>query len=264
MKTGILGLTRRYLAFRRQCKPRHGFGIHSPFVFDLYTQAIDPDRKDAAFRPIERYRQSLKRSAQRVAVVGMDGRSQATAELRQLAWNVAIPPHLGRLLFRLCRYMQPQSIVELGTSVGISTLYMAAAAPDTPLHTIEVNADVLQVASNQFDSMGYGNVHTHSGTFAEHLPALLEQLPSVGLAFVDGHHQGEAMLRYVEAMLPHTTPSSMLVLDDIRWSDDMEAAWHKLCADSRVSLSIDLFRCGILLFRQGIVKQHFNLRYGPY
>lgn len=264
MKTGILGLSRRYLAFRRLCKPRHGFGIHSPFVFELYTQAIDPDAKEPAFLPIERYRQSLKRCAQRIDLVGADGCSQATSEVRKIARKAAIPPHLGRLLFRLCRYMQPQSIVELGTSLGISTLYMAAATPDVPLHTIEVNADVQQIAQNQFDTMGCGNVYTHCGTFAEHLPSLLQHLPSVGLAFVDGHHQGEAMLRYVEAMLPHITPSSMLVLDDIRWSDDMEAAWHVLCADPRVSLSIDLFRCGILLFRQGVAKQHFNLRFGPY
>lgn len=264
MKTGTLGMTMRYLQFRRRCKPKHGYGVHSPFVFDLLMQVIEPDPRMAPFEPIERYRYTLKHSAERIHRQPIDGVMEPSIALRRLAQHVAIPPHMGRLLYRLCLYAQPKNIVELGTSVGISTLYMAAAAPSCPIHTIEAEPNVLSIAQKQFKHLGYNNIHTHQGTFAQQLPPLLDEVPSVGIALIDGHHHGPAVVGYTEQLINKASPSTIIVLDDIRWSRSMETAWQHLCAHPDVRLSIDLFRCGLLLFRQGMAKQHFALRFGPY
>lgn len=264
MKTGPIGMLTRFLQFRHRCKPKHGYGIHSPYVFDLLTKVIEPDPRSSAFEPIEQYRNELKHSKLTIDRHPIGGELEPSISSRRLAQHVAVPPHMGRLLFRLCQHAQPQNIVELGTSVGISTLYMATAAPGCNLHTIEAEPNVLDIARNQFKQLNYNNIHTHLGTFVQQLPPLLRELPNVGFALVDGHHHGPAMVDYTEQLMAKATPSTIIVLDDIRWSSSMEAAWQHLREHPAVSLSIDLFRCGLLLFRQGMVKQHFCLRFGPY
>lgn len=264
MKTGPIGMLTRYLQYRRSCKPKHGYGIHSPYVFDLLTQVIEPNTHTAQFEPIEHYRKELKNSKLTIHRQAIGGMLEPSISSRKLAQHVAVPPHMGRLLFRLCQHAQPQNIVELGTSVGISTLYMAAAAPKSALHTIEAEPNVLDIAKNQFKQQNNNNIQTHLGIFSQQLPQLLRELPNVGFALVDGHHHGPAMVDYTEQLMAKATPSTIIVLDDIRWSRSMEAAWQHLREFPAVSLSIDLFRCGLLLFRQGMAKQHFCLRYGPY
>lgn len=265
MKTSTLGLLRRYISFRRHCSKRHGFGVHSPYVFDLLTKVIEPDeRQNFVFFDIANYRRMLKNHGGIINREPVNGEPQTPISVRSLAKQAAVPAHLGRLLYRLCQHVQPKNVVELGTSLGVSTLYLATGASKGMVHSIEADSQVLSVTEEGFKIFKCSNIRIYKGTFAQQLPPLLKQLKQVDMVFVDGHHQGEALLNYLDMIIPCTTDTSMVIIDDIRWSDDMEEAWRKACADERVSISIDLFRCGLLLFRKGIVKQHFNLRYGPY
>jgi len=108
------------------------------------------------------------------------------------------------------------------------------------------------------------NIKPICGIFETELPHLAQELNSFDFVFIDGDHNGTKLLEYFDVILPKLTSNSIVVVDDIRWSQDMEDAWKEMKANRRVSVSLDLFRCGILFFRQGIAKQHFMLRYGPY
>lgn len=239
--------------------PRHGFGIHSPFVYDLYTQVIEPDVKEPVFSKIEAYRHELKGKKQPLELA--DG---LVTTLGKIATKAATPPHLGRLLYRISHHFQFKNTLELGTSLGISTLYLAAGDTNRPLFTIDKEKKLVDFAAEQFKLMEYSNIHPTVEDFDTELPRLLFRLKKVGLVYIDGCQQGRALKRYV-AMIQHNTDSdTVIIVDNIRHNDEIWQAWEYLRQNPRVALSFDMFRCGILMYRQGIAKQHFDLRFGFY
>lgn len=269
MKRGVWGILKNYFRFRRHSLSKGGHGIHSPFIYDLYTTVISNDVKEQAYADIEKYRRELLRCdigiiRKSVAESLNGGFRGELVKLSRLARTVAVPAHLGRLLYRLVNHYKPQNILELGTSVGMSTLYMAKANPAGTLYTIEGDEAILGIAQKRFDILGLKNITPCCGTFETELPRLMKDIERIDFVFIDGDHNGSKLLQYFDVILPKLHPESVVVVDDIRWSDDMEQAWSELVANDAVSVSIDLFRCGILLFRDGIAKQHFKLRYGPY
>ncbi|HNT41592.1 MAG: class I SAM-dependent methyltransferase [Bacteroidales bacterium] len=270
MRTGFIGQLLNYLRFRVNCKRRGGYGIHSPYVYSLYTETLNADSKNnKVFERIEQYRKDLRRCGlsivrQRLGDNPENGFPGDKVKLARIARNVSVPPHLGRLLFRLCSRFNPEIIVELGTSVGISTMYMAAANPNSKVYTIEGEESILAIARNRFKQMGFTNIEPIAGNFDVQLPELIKRISTIDFAFIDGDHNGRALLQNFNRMLPRVADTSVFVIDDIRWSPGMEAAWKQICSNPKVTISIDLFRCGILFFRTGIAKQHFLLRYGPY
>lgn len=271
MRTGIAGQLIGYFRFRARCLPRGGHRIHSPFMFSLYTETIEPDcRKNEVFDKINGYRRELRKCGlsvirQRMGESSENGYRGEEVKLCDIARKVSVPEYEGRLLYRLVERFKPKTILELGTSVGISTLYMALAASEgSSVHTIEGDEAVLDIARNRFAKMGLGQIHVHAGTFDTILPRLLEQLDSVDFVFIDGDHRGELLLRYFDLIAPKLSSNAVVAVDDIRWSRDMESAWNQLRSRDDVSVSVDLFRCGLLCFREGIPKQHFTLRFGPF
>ncbi|KAB2868838.1 MAG: class I SAM-dependent methyltransferase [Bacteroidales bacterium] len=269
MRTGVFGQLLNYYRFWLNSKPIGGHGIHSPYVYNLYTEVIEPDKKEKVFDKIEEYRKELKGCGISVIrkSIGESTNSGYRGEevsLRKIATSVAIPKHLGRLLYRLIQNYQPKTIIELGTSVGISTMYIAHDNSKASIFTIEGDEAVLGIAQNRFRKNGLTNIQTLSGVFDEQLPRILSELNSVDFVFIDGDHNGRSLINYFNLLLPKINEKTVIIVDDIRWSKNMEKAWDYICANAKVSISIDLFRCGILIFEKGIAKQHFALRYGPY
>lgn len=269
MRTGVWGQLVNYIKFRLYSKPVGGHGIHSPYVYKLYTEVIERDNKNTIFEKIEGYRKELKRCGlsiirKSIAENINAGYRGEEVSLRKIAKTVSIPPHLGRLLFRLCSHYQPKSIVELGTSVGISSMYLAAGNNNASLYTVEGDETVLGIAQARFRQYGMNNIQTFPGSFEDQLPHILSELKTVDMVFIDGDHNGRALINYFDQILSKTNENSIVVIDDIRWSKGMERAWNYICDYPQVSVSIDLFRCGVLIFEKGITKQHFTLRYGPY
>lgn len=255
------------MVFRWKCKPKHGFGVHSPFVFNLYTNVIDPDKKESVFDDIEKYRRDLKKSGLSIIRKTVNGKVIGNAHgeevsLKKITSGASIPSDLGRLLYRINHNLDFENVVELGTSVGISTLYLATGNPTRPVYTIEAEESIIHIAQSRFRSMGYCNITGICGDFQHELPMLLENLQTVGLVFIDGNHNGEALKNYMNTLSPAITENTVVVIDDIRWSSQMEAAWHEISSNKNVTVSLDLFRCGVLIYKKGIRKQNFMLRYG--
>lgn len=269
MRTGFLGQIYNYYKFWLNSKPQGGYGIHSPYVYKLYTEVIEPDKKEKIFDKIEGYRRDLMRCGLSIIrkSIGNSLRGGYRGEeisLKKIAGAVSVPPHLGRLLYRLCSYYQPRNIVELGACVGISTMYLTTYSQQSTVFTIDGDEAVLGIAQTRFRQYGFSNIQTLAGNFDVQLPRIVNELNSVDMVFIDGDHNERALIGYVNQVMPKINNKSIIIVDDIRWSKGMEKAWKYLCSLPEVSISIDLFRCGILIFEEGIAKQHFLLRYGPY
>lgn len=145
-------------------------------------------------------------------------------------------------LFSYTLLAQARCCVEIGTNVGISSAYigvaMAAGGPGWELHTIESSPYRVRFAKRLHASLGLDGIHYHSGLFYDVLPDLLDSLGDrVDLAFIDGQHQYQPTLDFFNAIYEHTTPTALLIFDDIEWSDGMKDAWKVIKVDKRIAIS---------------------------
>jgi predicted O-methyltransferase YrrM len=163
-------------------------------------------------------------------------------------------PSSALVLFRLIRQLRPTTAVELGTSLGISGCYQAAAMRINgvgTLVTLEGADAVAGVAERNFASIELSNIRVVRGRFQDTLPHVLSSYPSVDYAFVDGHHHEAATIRYFNALLPALSKRGVVVFDDIRWSDGMLRAWRVICSNPAVRISIDMGSMGLVSISGG-------------
>lgn len=252
-----------YLRFWLRSGNAHG--LHSPFVFRLYTTVIRHDGHFGAYDAVEAWRRELLRSTGRVTVCDFGAGSHTGAgqvrRVADIARVAAKPPRLAQLLFRLVNHFQPATILELGTSLGLTTAYLAAAHSRHQVITFEGCPATATVARQTFAALKLNNIELREGNLDETLAPTLSALPrAVDFAFFDGNHRYEPTLRYFELCLAKAHEHSVFVLDDIHWSAEMERAWETIKAHPQVMLTVDLFYVGLVFFRRNQPKQHFSLR----
>lgn len=257
-----LRLLWRYLQYF--WRARTIYDIHSPFVADLVNAILEDKRHFYAFSQIELLRDQLLQMRKELNIedhgAGSLVNKNQMRSVASIARYSAISPATGRQLFRLVNFCKPNSILELGTSLGISTLYLASGALNAKVITLEGCPDIAAQAQHNFNVMNAQNITLREGTFEKLLPPALENIKTLDFLFLDGDHRAGASLQYFEQCLPHAHASSVFVIADIHWSDEMQQAWHRMRRHPRVSLSIDLFHIGILFFRtENRQPEHFTL-----
>ena len=252
-----------YLRFWLRSGNAHG--LHSPFVFGLYTGAVRHTGHFRAYEKVEARRRQLLASDRSIAVTDLGAGSHTGAgrqrRVADIARTAAKPPRLGKLLFRLVNYFRPSTILELGTSLGLTTAYLAAADSRSRVLTFEGCPNVAAVARETFAELELSNIELIEGNLDDTLAPSLEALDGpVDFVFFDGNHRYEPTLRYFEQCRAKAHEHSVFVLDDIHWSADMERAWEAIKARPDVRLTVDLFYIGLVFFRTNQPKQHFWLR----
>ena len=243
-------------------------GLHSPFVFGLYTTVIRHTGEYQAFPRIEKRRLELLTSDQVLDVTDFGAGSQVAGAggrrrpVRNIARHAAKPPRLSQLLFRLVNHFRPATVLELGTSLGLTTAYLALADSRSQVITFEGCPNTAAVARQTFASVGIKNARLVEGNLDQTLPATLAGLAQpLDFVFFDGNHRYEPTLRYFEACLANAHENSVFVLDDIHWSAEMERAWEAIKAHPSVTVTIDLFYVGLVFFRKKQRREDFWLRY---
>jgi predicted O-methyltransferase YrrM len=193
---------------------------------------------------IEALRQDLLRSTDEIEHTGR-------VTVSEVCRSASRPPQWARLLFEIVRAFRPEQGLELGTSLGMSASYEAAALELNAkgrLVTLEGCEDLVNRARAHFEQLELADrIEVVLGSFQDTLQPTLDRLGSVGYAFVDGNHDRDATLTYFAQLAPHLLDGAVVVFDDISWSPGMADAWTTLMADPRVSLSVDLFKVGICI-----------------
>ena len=168
----------------------------------------------------------------------------------------------AQLLFRIAKYFDAKTIVELGTSFGITTCYLAAANQDSRVYTFEGSSNIAAIAQNNFDKAGLKNIELIKGNFEKTLPSLNNKIEIVDLLFIDGNHRKNPTLEYFELFLKKSSPGSIFIFDDIHWSEEMEEAWEIIKSHPAVTLSIDLFFIGMVFLSKDFqINQNFPIRF---
>ena len=184
-----------------------------------------------------------------------------TRSIASIAKNAAKPEKFGQLLFRMIKYYQPGTIIELGTSLGITASYFSFAKPGAKLITMEGAKEIAEIAIQNFKTNGLNNIELVKGNFDETLSSVLNRFSAIDFVFIDGNHRQGPTERYFQQLLAKINNESILVFDDIHWSKEMEAAWENIKQYPAVTCSIDLFFIGMVFFRKEFKeKQHFAIR----
>ncbi len=182
--------------------------------------------------------------------------------ISDIARYAAKPAKYGRLLYRMIDHFHCGKVLELGTSLGLSTAYMASPPSVEYITTLEGANFVAARAKQNLETLSISKLEIITGNFDITLGQVLKKHPKADLIFFDGNHRKEPTLRYFRQCLSTADENSIFVFDDIHWSAEMEDAWREICRDDAVTCSIDLFFVGIVFFRKDFrEKQAFTIRY---
>ncbi len=250
-----------YPRYAINAKTAHG--VHSPFIFGLINEVLKSQDEFYAFQEIEAQRNILLNSNEWIERAdfgaGNSSSNSKKTKVSQFASRSLCSPKYCRMLFRLARYVRAEQVLELGTALGITTAYLSKSSPEAQVQTIEGDSGLLAKAIEVWEALGIKNINSVCGKFEEVLPDVLKSSKRLDFVFVDGNHRLKPTIEYVEMIKQHLNDEAVVIIDDIYWSKEMTEAWETLKKDNTFSLSVDLFRMGLLFKRVGVEKQDFVL-----
>lgn len=253
-----------YLKYRVLSSHRRGHGIHSPFVFNLVTGVFRNKTDPDIVCSVEKLRKKMLADTRKLQVTDYgSGSVQIKGNLRKIssiARYSSVPQKYGKLLAQLAAEFGGKDIIELGTSLGISTLYLSALTK-ARVHTIEGSSALAETAAGYFREAGRDNIIQHTGKFDDVLTCLKEMRITPGLVFIDGDHRKDALIRYFSTAAGMCSSAGVVVIDDIHHSPEMNEAWKEIRMMRNVSITVDICRMGIVFFRTGIAKYDYTIRY---
>jgi predicted O-methyltransferase YrrM len=247
-----------YFHYWFSAKKRHN--IHSPFVYELSDKCLTTPLKNSDKQIIDKQFQALSKDQTSITISDFGAGSKVMGnerKIRDIFKNSRSSEKYAHLLYRLSAYYQPKRVLEFGTSLAWGTLHLHLGNPKAKIDTVEGCPKTFDKAKSLFP-VNAENVHFHNSVFEVFLNNLKDE--TYDLIFIDGNHRGQAMLTYIEQLLPFSNHNTIWLLDDIRWSDDMWQAWEQIVKDERFHVTIDFMRMGIALRRETQEKEPFSLR----
>jgi len=260
-----LSFIRRYI--RHQLNSQNQFRIHSPFVYEFYQSVLFQPKKESFFDPIESVRKDLLNNRQWIDIVdlgagtGAQGKILKQRQVREIASKALKPARLARILGRICQFSKVRSIIELGTSLGITTAYLSSYCRNAGVYSLEGSPEIARIAQANFNALQLDNIRLITGDFDQSLGEVLVKCQDFPrLIYIDGNHRYEPTLRYFNQFLENSSMEDVLIFDDIHWSDEMENAWEEVKKHKKVFLTLDLFYFGIVYLKDDRAKEDFRIR----
>lgn len=257
----LLFQIKSFLRYKLKARHRKGFGVHSPFVFHLLNYVIFEKLPFYAYAQIEQVRNKLLKDKTIVGLTDFGTGKKSKSSIADIAKNSLETPKFGQLLFRLVNFFQPQNILELGTSLGVSTMYLAKPSSTAKVVTMEGSKSLCDVAERNFKNAGIDNVEVVCGNIDEMLKDVVAKFPQLDFVYFDANHTREATLRYFEICLQKTHKETIFVFDDIHYSAEMECAWNEIKKRNDIRLSIDLYHFGLVFFNTDLPKQNYIVEF---
>ena len=268
----MLQIIKSYITFLWNSKNQHG--VHSPFVYNLVTKCFYDKKNYPEYSILKNYRNSLLENKNTIEVTDFGAGSRVFKSniraINQIAKNAGISSNRASLLFRIVHYFQPESILEIGTSLGLATSALslgleaktnrAKLNKNSKIITLEGCANTMAIAKNQCQLQNLNNIEFVNTEFLSYLSNCQLKTENCQLIYFDGNHSKKATLDYFDLLLPTITNDSIWIFDDIHWSKDMEEAWEIIKNHPKVTVSIDSFQWGIVFFRTEQEKEHFVIR----
>ncbi|GLB50829.1 O-methyltransferase [Neptunitalea lumnitzerae] len=256
-------LIRAYFKFIAKSTNQHG--VHSPFVYDFVTKCCYNKAKQPEYKQIKNYRKTLFKNTTTITVEDFGAGSKVFKSnqraIHKIAKTAGITYRRAKLLYRITNYFSPETILEIGTSLGMATFPMALGSKKAKITSIEGCNNTAKTAAASLQKFNIKNTKIEIAEFT----SFLNQLPKINqkpfdLIYFDGNHTKIDTLNYFELLLPYKHNNSVWIFDDIHWSKEMTEAWEIIKEHPEVQVTIDSFYWGIVFFRKEQAKQNFTIR----
>ena len=238
-------------------KTRHS--IHSPFLYAFVNNVLHK-RSRVAHPDIEAYRNKLKstHSVFPYTDFGKDGQV-INRKVSDVARASLKPRMFAEMIARCCAHLKVRDAIELGTSFGLTSAYIARNITGT-LHTYEGDNASAEIAQQGWKDLGLENITLIPGNMDETLLNKPLPTPEPSLVFMDGNHRKAPTLAYFKHLIRQSGTRTVFVIDDIHWSPGMEEAWEEMKQDPKVTASLDCYFMGFLFLNPELSREHFHMR----
>lgn len=256
----MIKILREYINYKLNTKGRHR--VHSPFVYDFLDICLQKKVNKNDLKRFKNYKNHLKENDSSIEVIDLGAGSKKLSNKRKvkdIAKISGTSSKYGKLLFKLANHYQPKTILELGTSLGVGTFMLANGYPNSKIITVEGCSETSDIAQKMHLKFQSKNVDFVVSDFVSYLKNYKGS--SFDFVFIDGDHRGKKLHELLDLLNDHIHDETIILLDDIRWSNDMLNSWNELISNQRYHLSIDLFKMGIIMLRHHQKKEHFVIRY---
>ena len=262
----------RFFAYIKHCLTAWntgGEGIHSPYLFYLVRMLFYDENRYYCFKDIEYRRSCMLRAPKKVYVEDLGTGKSEDRLVSDIAATSLESPKIGQLLFRIVSFLghdeqRPLTVVELGTSLGITTAYLAAPDSRNIVTSFEGAAELVEMAKLNASKLHLSNIRWMEGNIDEELPKYITgahaREEKLDLVFIDANHTYEATMRYFKELLSLVREKTIIAIDDIHYSPEMNKAWREIQTLPEVTTTIDLFHIGLVFFDKHYINRHYKLK----
>jgi predicted O-methyltransferase YrrM len=226
----------------RKLRFRKGYGVHSPFTFNLITKVIEERAPFYVFDEIENFRNGLFKNK------NTDTKHKIEAQHR----------NYGALLFRLVNWFKCRNVLQIRSFSGIMSLYLASARNNCTCFALEENVGLTESAERFAELQGLTNLHFFKGDYAENLAKLKKEISAFDLIFINHAGDAEKTAETISLTRTFCNEKTMLVIDGISCNKNMQALWQSLKNDSETRVTIDLYALGLVFFDKKLNKQNYK------
>lgn len=231
---------RPYLNFYRAALTK--YKVHSPFVFEFVNDVFEDQRFYHAFGLIEDYRRNLLGNAEKILAKNQE------QTINQLSKN-ELEKKYGAILFKTILKYKPKTILEIGTGLGVATLYQAMPNSTTPVITLSEETVLARKTIQYFNQLGTRNITLLPGPIHDSLPKSIAILPTLDFIFFNDFWGTTTTLGYLETCLQHIHSDTIIVVNQPNASTEKTQFWQSIKQLPQVKLSLDLFNLGFVFFR---------------
>ena len=237
--------------------------LHSPFLYEFYTQGLISKKGNSIFSKIEVFRNELLQDNRLITINDFGAGSRVDKSpkrrIKDIAKSALSTKKFSEVLFRIAKISDATQIIELGTSLGINTLYLSAVGEKVSITTFEGCEETAAVASKLFEKAQRTNIEMIVGNINETLPYFLKTRDVIDLVYFDANHQYQSTMNYYELLRNKIHNKTIFIFDDIHWSKGMNSAWMEIVGLPEVTLSLDIYDAGIVFFDKSFTKEHYVL-----
>ena len=250
----------KYINYKLTAYTEHD--LHSPFLYNFYMELIKNEHPFGDFEELDAIRKELQKNAIAIDITDFGAGSKKLKsnkrQINDIAKHGIAQKKQAEFLYRLLNKFTPKTVVELGTSIGLTSLYLSKAVPKSNIYTIEGCPNLYQFSKQLFKTStdSVSNIISINGNFNDEFPKLLSKIDNLDFLYIDGNHAYEPTMNYFKQALEKKNVNSIFVFDDIYWSEEMQQAWKEICAHNEVTLSLDLFYFGIVFSEQRIKRKN--------
>lgn len=241
------------------------YSLHPPFIYHLYCTVIKNKKNYYCFGQIEEIRKNILQDDTLINIQDYGSGSRSTSKNQRKVKDIArtglSSAKFSQLLFRLAEHFKPKVVLELGTSLGINTLYLGSHSADCKIYTFEGCTETADYAEKVFDLLKVKNIELVRGNIDINLPLVADALENIDFIYFDANHRYKPTISYFETALLKAHDKSLFIFDDIHWSSEMEEAWETIKKHPKVTMTIDIFDAGLVFFDRNLNYEQYILEF---